>query len=79
MRLRVSTVSGSLYILDSDAMTWSRINKRPITGYDSNGGALAVWPTVAVGQRMEFTAIDPSDADDPTPITTSMVTRAELI
>lgn len=78
MRIRVHTASGSVYALDSTAMTWERINARPIVGYDTDRGTLSVWPAVVLGQRMELRVCDPSEADE-VPITTATVVRGELL
>ena len=57
--LRVTTASGSVYILDRDCMMWERKNTNPghenIRGLEGvSWGALAAWPTIALGESMHI-------------------------
>ena len=80
MRLRVNTASGSMYILDSEEMTWERVNdEKPIRFYEGHDkGHLALWPTVTAGWGMQFTDVNPSE-EFSVPIWTTQVVRIELI
>jgi hypothetical protein len=78
MKVRVATASGSIYILDAVAMTWERVNKKPILDFEGSSGKLAVWPDISVGFSMQFIDFNPSDSFQ-TPIYTTQVVRVELI
>lgn len=80
MRVRVNTASGSMYVLDSDAMTWERVNKKDIRGYEGiHGGKLVVWPSITAGESMQFLDENPSFRFKACPIYTTQVVRIELI
>lgn len=80
MRVRVNTASGSMYILDSIAMTWERVNKVPIKYYEgTNEGKLVIWPSITIGESMQFIDENPSFRFAAAAISTTQVVRAELI
>jgi len=83
MRIRVSTVAGSLYVLDSKSMTWERINKTPghedIPGFPEKNGKLAMFPHAVVGYPLQLLVEDPNDSYIHHALRTSTIVRAELI
>lgn len=65
MKVRFTTKTGSTYELDTEAMTWKRLDKTVKSGTIRNeGGQLVEWPTVQVGSsvRMFDTAVRPGYA-----------------
>lgn len=52
MQLRITTQSGSIYLLDREKMTWSRPDNPNSPMVRTNVGDLKKWPEVAIGQPM---------------------------
>lgn len=53
--IRITTESGSRYVFDNDAMTWSRESDHPITFMeDCDSGLLAAPVEPRVGARLTF-------------------------
>lgn len=42
-------MSGAVYGIDMDALTWERVGRVPIVGTDRNSGRLSFKPTLSIG------------------------------
>jgi len=55
MRYRFQTLSGSMYLIDTNAMTWKRRNRQAghehVLGVDENEGKLYDVPEIRIGER----------------------------
>jgi len=63
MRIEVKTKTGSVYILNKDAMTWERVVSSSKSGkIRTAGGPLLEWPIIVVGEGVEMYGppIDPT-------------------
>ena len=56
MLLKVTTVAGSEYLLDSTTMEWNRTNKyaKDVFGYPAGSGKLVQWPEVVISEPMKL-------------------------
>lgn len=59
MKVRVQTASFSMYLFDSEKMTWKRHNSRPeanvlMYGEEHLEGTLIEWPEFKIGESVHF-------------------------
>lgn len=53
MKHMVWTETGSVYILDDEAMTWARVKRGPESGYiRTDGGDLVAFPEIKIGEGL---------------------------
>lgn len=71
MKVQFTTESGSTYILDSEAMTWSRLDG--VTKIRTTGGKFLGWPEVKVGKPVNIVGPALTPGADCRLITTSPV------
>lgn len=77
MRYRVHTLSGSIYIIDTDALTWERNNpKIGILGYDKSRGEMTSLFPIILGESMRIPIIN---EEGPSVIHTTPVQWAGVI
>lgn len=80
MRFKVHTDSGSVYVFDKDAMTWTRSNKRGLRGEPDaveTSGALERWPEFVLGER--FVWVDDHPVRGAVSYLSTEVTRVEVV
>lgn len=73
MKFRMQTLSGAIYAIDNDKLTWTRVGRIPILGLETDHGKLAEPLIPILGEGAVF--IDRRAG----PIHTTRVERLELL